>query len=112
MQCLARFLTVEVELTKMIVEDLAAAGIEPYWILTTVTRCACDFNRPEETAFENVAVAPYYHHYHRTIEKYVEECTGGDATEYVLLLDIHGQSEPGYKDKILRGTQNGKTLPV
>jgi hypothetical protein len=90
---------------------LQAEGVQPFFIYTTITRCHCDFNRPAETAFEDPAVAPFYNHYHGTIAQYLKEIAP-KGSQSCFLLDIHGQSEPGYKDKILRGTQNGKTMPL
>eukprot|EP01127_Copromyxa_protea_P006354 TRINITY_DN1616_c0_g1_i7.p1 TRINITY_DN1616_c0_g1~~TRINITY_DN1616_c0_g1_i7.p1 ORF type:complete len:234 (-),score=47.40 TRINITY_DN1616_c0_g1_i7:87-788(-) len=100
-----------VEVADRVVSILKERGVDVYFIYTTITRSVCDFNRPQEKALDDPKVIPFYSHYHDTIRSHLDEMKPG-PDQHCLLVDIHGQSEPGYKDKILRGTQNGKTMPL
>jgi N-formylglutamate amidohydrolase len=96
-------------LTEAIEAELTASGAgTPYVVAARFSRKFIDANRDEHEALEDRAARPVYAAYHARVREFIAEIrakfpAGG------LLLDIHGQStEP---DTIVRGTQDGTTVP-
>lgn len=82
--------------------------VRPYVVIARFERKYCDVNRPEDSAIESPTAKPYYQAYHGVLAEYCRDVQrrwhGG------LLLDIHGQA--GYKDDVIRGTNNTQTVKL
>ena len=97
------------EITELLASRLQRLlGARPYVVMARFHRKYIDANEPESRAYEDPDARPYYLAYHATIRSFVDEVLqdhlGG------LLIDIHGQSKAGYRDKICRGTRYGSTV--
>lgn len=72
-------------------------------------RVICDYNRPEEQAYEYAALAPFWRAYHQAIH---ERLTAARAAGWSpLFLDYHGFSRPpaGWDFDVILGTGNRTT---
>jgi N-formylglutamate amidohydrolase len=95
------------DLADKLAEELAKRlEHKPFVIRAKFSRKYCDVNREAKDAYESPAAKKQYDAYHAAIEaacrKVLDRWHGG------LLLDIHGQST--YPDKLIRGTNNGRTV--
>lgn len=81
-------------------------GKRPYLVVAEFTRKAIDANRPEDTAYQQRAAAPYYRAYHEAVARYAQEIRRD--WKHGLLIDLHAQwLRP---DAIMRGTRDGQTI--
>jgi N-formylglutamate amidohydrolase len=83
-------------------------GKKPYCVIARQHRKFLDPNRPPEIAFDDPDAKPVYETYHGALDRYCREV----QTKFRkgLLLDIHGQGAA--KEKVFRGTQDGKTVTL
>jgi N-formylglutamate amidohydrolase len=86
----------------------AKMGKKPYYLYATFSRKYIDANRPPEIAYENDEAKPVYEAYHKTLDAYCKEVKKKFGRG--LVLDIHGQGT--YRDKIVRGTNDGKSVKL
>jgi len=84
---------------------LERTGKKPYVVAGSFHRKYLDCNRPPAIAYEHDGAKAVYEEYHGALERYraaiVKKFGGG------LLVDLHGQGSA--RDKVFRGTQNGRT---
>lgn len=81
-------------------------GKRPYLVVARFSRQALDANRPEETAYQQSAAAPYYRAYHAEITRFAQEIRREWGRG--LLVDLHAQWRR--PDVIMRGTRDGQTI--
>ncbi|KYQ92093.1 hypothetical protein DLAC_06931 [Tieghemostelium lacteum] len=79
----------------------------PFIVYSKIHRKNCDFNRPEDKAYEDIRMKPHYDLYHRVIREYITKIKT-EMNVQPLLLDMHGQSD--LVNHILRGTKDLKTV--
>jgi len=87
---------------------LSFGKVVPYHVMGLCHRKYCDLNRKAELAYQEPEAGVYYKKYHGQIEQYLQEINKKWPNQHCLLLDIHGQST--LSNKIIRGTQNGRTV--
>lgn len=82
--------------------------LKPFLVVSRAHRKYVDPNRPATGAFESSEAEQVYRQYHDALESHCREVRnrfrGG------LLIDLHGQRT--FKDAIVRGTVNGKTVTL
>ena len=89
------------------VEELV--GGRPYAVIAGFHRKYIDANRAESVAFEDSDARPYYLAYHQSIRDFVDLVRKAHPAG-AILIDVHGQSKPGYEKVVCRGTRDGKTV--
>ncbi|MGD9858223.1 MAG: hypothetical protein AB7U20_25055 [Planctomycetaceae bacterium] len=82
-------------------------GKRPYLVVADFSRTSLDANRPEATAYQQDAAAPFYRAYHHEIARFVREIR--EEWKHGLLIDLHAQWQ--YPEAIMRGTRDGQTIP-
>jgi hypothetical protein len=83
-----------------------AERVPVYVVRGLVPRPICDYNRPEDEAFEDPSVRGAYEAYHWAIKEVLEEIVGQGMTP--LVIDFHGTSEGQHQ--ITLGTKNRQTV--
>jgi N-formylglutamate amidohydrolase len=97
------------ELTDLLAEELERLlGRKPYVVRAKFSRRYCDVNREPKDAYESPGAKLQYDYYHKAIADACREVL--EKWHAGLFLDIHGQST--YPDKLIRGTNNGRTVTM
>lgn len=82
----------------------------PYLLVNDLHRQELDVNRSREEAYADDKVAGIYSRYHNNIEEFIR--TNIHSTDYMLILDIHGQSHShGFIELGYNITHNELELP-
>src|SRR5438128_8530427 len=81
-------------------------GKQPYLVVAKFHRRYIDANRVPNEAYASRGCKTVYDFYHAAARRFVDEVRG--KYPHAILIDVHGQT--AYRDAILRGTQNGKTV--
>ena len=93
-------------LTWRIAALLKQKGLAPFVVVAGIHRSQVDFNRSAEEAYESSLAGECYRAYHNKVSEAVSHIKQHWGNGF--LLDVHGQSR--YKDDIIRGTRNSKTI--
>lgn len=101
------------KLVLSVATHMHAAGMGPYQVITRLSRCKVDFNRPPGRAYVG-AGKQFYNHFHSMVEGFLARILATHS--FALLVDVHGFDSAGphiaRAYDVILGTKNGLTMSL